>query len=185
MARLRAISHQACIVASGPDLLPRIVSIKEDIGRLVNALDETVTIWQQYLRQVPETDILPTALEDLQSAQSATQTMFGRLNDVVTNVRLLDVPVLLEGESDEDVRDINRSIATQEKLLSYSKLSTMFALLSSCSEGGLRAQISSLTSSGLFLTGLNSASLSHSHSLPTNTQFLLRILPGSSSTGSY
>ena len=102
MTRLRMISPHDRIVASGLELLPRVVTIKEDMGRLVGAVDEIVTVWQQYLRQFPETDILSGALDDVQSARSASQAMFDRLTDVITNMRLLSIPVLLEGVSEFD-----------------------------------------------------------------------------------
>ena len=99
MTRLRMISPHARIVASGLELLPRVVTIKEDMGRLVGAIDEILTVWQQYLRQFPETDILPGAVDDVQSARSASQAMFDQLTDVIAKMRLLSIPVLLEGVS--------------------------------------------------------------------------------------
>ena len=55
-------------------------------------------IWRKYVQQLPETESLPTALDELQSAFSSSQEIFRLMIEVATNVKLLNVPVLLEGE---------------------------------------------------------------------------------------
>ncbi|KAI1794980.1 midasin [Ganoderma leucocontextum] len=98
-SRLHMVSQWPRVVASGPQLVHRVVAIKEDIGRLVKALEETLTIWRKYLQQLPETESLPTALDELQSVFSSSQEMFRRMAEVTTNVKLLNVPILLEDEA--------------------------------------------------------------------------------------
>ena len=97
-SRLHTISQKPRVVASGPDLAHRVVSIKEDLGRLVNALEETVAIWRKHQQELPETEALPAALDELQSALASTQEVFRRMVGVTISVKLLNVPVLLEGE---------------------------------------------------------------------------------------
>ena len=98
VSRLHKIGAEPRVVASGPDVHRRVISIKEDLGRLVHALDETATIWQQYLKEFPETASLPEALEEVQAARSSTQAMFSSLADVIANMRMLTVPVLVESK---------------------------------------------------------------------------------------
>lgn len=93
------VSQSPRIVASGPQLVHRVVAIKEDLGRLVGTLDETLVIWRKYLQQLPETESLPAALDELQSAFSSSQEVFCRMVEVATTVKRLHVPILLEGES--------------------------------------------------------------------------------------
>ncbi|RPD62626.1 midasin [Lentinus tigrinus ALCF2SS1-7] len=99
VSRLHKIGAEPRVVASGPDVHHRVTGIKEDLGRLVNALDETSTIWQQYLQEFPATVSLPEALEEVQAAHSSTQAMFNSLADVTAKLRMLAVPVLLESEA--------------------------------------------------------------------------------------
>ncbi|RDX53520.1 midasin [Lentinus brumalis] len=99
VSRLHKIGAEPRVVASGPEVHDRVVSIKEDLGRLVHALDETAAIWQQYLQEFPETDSLSEALAEIQAARSATEAMFSSLADVTTEMRMLVVPILLEREA--------------------------------------------------------------------------------------
>lgn len=98
VSRLQLVSQQDHVVASGAEVLTRVVSIKDDIGRLVNALEETRTIWDQYIRRSPERNELSRALEELQVAHSASQAVFNRLESVTANVRMLDVFLFTESE---------------------------------------------------------------------------------------
>ncbi|KAM5539433.1 hypothetical protein V8D89_006885 [Ganoderma adspersum] len=98
-SRLHVVSQSPRVVASGPQLVDRVVAIKEDLGRLVNALEETLTIWRKHLQQLPETESLPAALDELQSAFSSSQEMFRRMIEIAKNVKLLSVPILLEDEA--------------------------------------------------------------------------------------
>ena len=97
-SRLHTISQKPRVVASGPDLAHRVVSIKEDLGRLVNALEETAAIWRKYQQELPETEALPAALDELQSALASTQEVFRRMVGVTTSTKSPNVPILLEGE---------------------------------------------------------------------------------------
>ncbi|TBU59248.1 midasin [Dichomitus squalens] len=97
--RLQTVSRNSRVVASDPELGPRVVGIKEDLGRLVNALEETSAIWRKYLQQLPETEALPAALDELQSALASSQEMFRRMTDVTSNAKLLIAPILLEDEA--------------------------------------------------------------------------------------
>ncbi|KAI0754666.1 midasin [Daedaleopsis nitida] len=99
VSRLRVMSQQDRVVASGVEVLTHVVSIKDDLGRLVNALEETRTIWDQYIRRSPETNALSRALEELHAAHSASQAMFNELEIVTANMRMLDVSLLTESEA--------------------------------------------------------------------------------------
>ena len=93
------VSQSPRVAASGSQLVDRVLTVKEDLGRLASALEETSTIWRKYLQQLPETEVLPVALDEMQFAFVSSQGMFRRMVDVTTNMKLLDVPILLEGES--------------------------------------------------------------------------------------
>ncbi|OSD02514.1 midasin [Trametes coccinea BRFM310] len=98
--RLHTIAQHPRIVASGPEAQVRAVHIKEDLGRLVSALEETNTIWKQYLDELPEdTEALPSAMQELTSAIAVSNSLFNQVADVTAKVKLTPVPVLLEDEA--------------------------------------------------------------------------------------
>ncbi len=103
VSRLHKVGAEPRVVASGPEVHDRVVSIKEDLGRLVHALDETAAIWQQYLQEFPETDSLSEALTEVQAARSSTEAMYSNLADVTTEMRMLVVPILLESKQPFDL----------------------------------------------------------------------------------
>ncbi|KAI0357543.1 midasin [Trametes cingulata] len=97
--RLRTIAQHPRVVASGSDMHTRVVRIKEDLGRLVNALEETYTVWKQYLQEMPDTEALPSAADELYIAITACKTHFSRVADLTGIIKLTSVPVLLEDEA--------------------------------------------------------------------------------------
>ncbi|KAI0631943.1 midasin [Trametes polyzona] len=97
--RLRMVSQCPRIVGSGPEVLRRVVHVKEDTGRLVNALEETSAIWRQYLEELPSSNSLPAAAEELQSVITSSKDMFSRIAQVATTAKLTSMPVLLEDEA--------------------------------------------------------------------------------------
>ncbi|KAI9068715.1 midasin [Trametes sanguinea] len=97
--RLHTIAQSPRIVASGPEAQARAIHIKEDLGRLVNALEETNTIWKRYLDELPDTQVLPSAMQELASAIASSRSLFGLVADVTAKVKLTPVPVLLQDEA--------------------------------------------------------------------------------------
>ncbi|KAI0373653.1 midasin [Pilatotrama ljubarskyi] len=97
--RLHTIAQHPRIVASGSDMQTRVVRVKEDLGRLINALEETYTIWKQYLQEMPDTEALPSAADELQVAIASCKTLFSGVADLIATVKLTPVPVLLEEEA--------------------------------------------------------------------------------------
>ncbi|CDO69902.1 hypothetical protein BN946_scf184884.g61 [Trametes cinnabarina] len=110
--RLHMIVEHPRIVASGSAAQDRTVRIKEDLGRLVNALEETHGIWKQYLDELPDTEVLPSAVQELQSVIDSSKVFFSQVAEVSTKVKLTPVPVLLENESEviEQALDHVRSV---------------------------------------------------------------------------
>ena len=73
--------------------------MRDDLGRLVQALEEIATVWSQYLQECPDTDVLPGALEEVQSAHASSKGLYIHLAGVSSHVKSGDVHVLLEGEA--------------------------------------------------------------------------------------
>ncbi|KAL1950443.1 hypothetical protein VTO73DRAFT_5567 [Trametes versicolor] len=97
--RLHMVSQHPRVIASGSDMQIRAIRIKEDLGRLISALEETHTSWNQYLEQLPETAALPTTVGELQSAIASSKALFSRVVDVLAKLKLTAMPILLEDEA--------------------------------------------------------------------------------------
>ena len=97
--RLHMVSKCPRIVASGPDMQARALRVKEDLGRLINALEETLSTWKQYLDEMPDTEELSSATDELQSAITSFKVLFDRMINVSSMVQMTSSPVLLEGMS--------------------------------------------------------------------------------------
>ena len=78
--------------------------MRDDLGRLIQALEEIATVWTQYLQECPDTDVLPGALEEVQSAHASSKSLYSLLADVASHVKSGDVYVLLEGEAFQKYR---------------------------------------------------------------------------------
>ncbi|KAH9891844.1 midasin [Cubamyces lactineus] len=113
LRRLHMISKCPRIVASGSDMQARTLRIKEDFGRLINALEETLSTWRQYLDEVPATEALPSAVVELQSAITSSKVLFERMANVSSMIQSTLVPVLLEDEAPviEQALDHVRTVA--------------------------------------------------------------------------
>ncbi|KAI0647852.1 midasin [Trametes meyenii] len=99
VGRLRDIAQHPRIVASGLDVHVRAVRMKEDLGRLINALEEMHTIWKQYLNELPDTEALVPAIDDLHSAIVSSKAIFLRMATMTKIVESTPIPVLLEDEA--------------------------------------------------------------------------------------
>ena len=96
--RMQQISQCPRIIASGPRVRQRIRSMKDDLGRLIRALQEMVTAWKQYLEEFPEVGLLPLSLQEVESTLSSSQMVADDLAKAVLSVNALKTPVILEGE---------------------------------------------------------------------------------------
>ena len=97
--RLHMVSKCPRIVASGPDMQARAIRVKEDHGTLINALEQTHSTWKQYLDEMPDTEELSSATDELQSAITSSKVLFDRMINVSSMVQMTSSPVLLEGMS--------------------------------------------------------------------------------------
>ncbi|KAI0667730.1 midasin [Trametes maxima] len=97
--RVRVITQHPRIVASGSEVHARAICMKEDLGRLINALEETHAIWKQYLDELPDTEALVPAIDELQSAIASSKALFHRVAAVTKVIKLTPVPALLEDEA--------------------------------------------------------------------------------------
>ncbi|KAI0328990.1 midasin [Cubamyces sp. BRFM 1775] len=98
--RLHMISKCPRIVALGLDMQARTLRVKEDLGRLINALEETLSTWKQFIDEMPDTEALSSAAGELQSAIASSKVLFGRMKYVSSVVQLTSTPVLLEDEAE-------------------------------------------------------------------------------------
>ncbi|KAI0769070.1 midasin [Trametes elegans] len=115
VSRLHMIAQSPRVVASGRDMQARAVRIKEDLGRLVSALEETYSTWRQYLQELPNTKGLSTAADELQSAIASSKMLFSRVTSLIATLKLTAVPVLLEDEAAviEETLDHVRTVTQQ------------------------------------------------------------------------
>ncbi|KAI8971187.1 midasin [Trametes punicea] len=97
--RLYAIAQCPRVVASGVDMQTCTIRIKEDLGRLTKAFEETYMIWKRYLEEVPDEEGLPSAVYEIQSAIASSKVLFKRVEDVTRVLRSTPVLVLLEDEA--------------------------------------------------------------------------------------
>ncbi|KAH9851719.1 midasin [Lenzites betulinus] len=128
MRRLCMISQHPGIVACGSDMQTRVVRMKEDLGRLISALEEMHETWRQYLAEMSNTETLPAVADEASAAIASSKTLFARVVDVTTALKLTSTPVLLEDEATVLAEALDHVRTVSELLRAWSDGPNIIAL---------------------------------------------------------
>ncbi|KAH9924312.1 midasin [Epithele typhae] len=116
VARLQQAYESPRIAAVGVEAYHRVTTMKEDLGRLCQALDEIVVVWRRFLQEIPETEPLPVVIAEAETILSSSRTFLGRLVTIAETLKSSQIPALLEGEA-AVIKETLEHVETVSRLL--------------------------------------------------------------------